>query len=358
MATSGTVGQTVFETRKVIDHAMRRAKVPVQIITSEHIDTALDLLFLNLSALASYGIPLWVIEKTILPIYRGERSVPLPIGSVDVMEFNIRQLQRNLGSNSASEGIADNAFDGNLTTSCTQVAPAGNITVDYGANNAVQIDSYGIFFPVTATWDITIQGSQDDITYTDLYTNATLAAIAGDWFWLDLEQQIPFRYIRLQANGATVLDVAEFYLGNTANEIPMPKVSLDSYSNLPDKTFLSRPTEYWFDKQAVGSANNNSIATVWPPPDTEYTFYQYILYIKRQIQDVGTMVQQLEVPQRWYEFVICDLARKLVREIPEADISRLPILDADFQAESNNAWTGEDDGSPVRITPRIGVYTR
>jgi len=87
MATSGTVGQTVFETRKVIDHAFRRAKIQPQQITSEHIDTALDLLFLNLSAIASYGIPLWVLEKTILPIYRGQRSVPLPVGTVDIMEY-------------------------------------------------------------------------------------------------------------------------------------------------------------------------------------------------------------------------------------------------------------------------------
>lgn len=358
MATSGTVGQTVFETRKVIDHGFRRCKVPPQAITPEHIDTALDLLFLNLSSLSSYGIPLWVIDKVILPIYRGEISVPLPVGSVDVMNMNIRDLNRTLGvSNTASEGIADNAFDSDLTTACTQVTPAGNIEVDFGTNNQTQVDTFGIFFNATATWDIIIQGSQDGVSYTNLYENATLAAVAGDWFWVDLEQQIPFRFFRLLAQGTTVLDVAEFFLGNTANEIPMPKISLDSYSNLPDKTFLSRPTEYWFDKSAAAQGGR-MIATVWPPPDTEFTFFQYVLYIKRQIADIGTMQQEIEVPQRWYEFVITDLARKLVREIPEADISRLPILDQDFMIESKNVWTGEDDGSPVRITPRIGVYTR
>lgn len=359
MATSGTVGQTVFETRKVIDHALRRCKVPPQIVTSEHIDTALDLLFLNLSALASYGIPLFVIEKVILPIYRGQRSVPLPVGSVDVMEMNIRNLNRVLGSNSASEGIADDAFDSDLATSLVQTVPAGWVEVDYGSGSQSQIDNYGIFFTpaVAEVWDITIQGSNDGISYTDIYTNAELAATPGDWFWLDLEEQIPWRFIRLQANGTTILNIAEFFLGDTAQEIPMPKIALDSYSNLPDKTFLSRPTEFWYDKQAAAQGGQ-SILTVWPLPDTEFTFYQYVLYVKRQIQDIGTMVQEIEVPQRWYEFVICDLARKCVREIAEADITRLPVLDADFQLESKNVWTGEDDGSPVRITPRIGVYTR
>lgn len=357
MATSGTVGQTVFETRKVIDHAARRCKIPPQAMGSEHLDTALDLLFLNLSALASYGIPLWVIEKTILPIYRGERSVPLPVGSVDVMEMNIRDLNRTLGTNTASEGVADNAFDSDLSSACIQVTPAGFIQVQFVTGGPVQADNYGIFFNATATWDITIQGSQDGITFTDLYVNAELAAVAGDWFWVDLEQQIPWAFIRLQANGLTVLDVAEFFVGNTSNEIPMPKINLDSYSNLPDKSFLSRPTEFWYDKSAAAQGGRQ-IATVWPAPDTQFTFFQYVLYIKRQIQDIGTMVQEIEVPQRWYEFVICDLARKLVREIPEADISRLPILDNDFLVESKNVWTGEDDGSPVMLTPRISVYTR
>jgi hypothetical protein len=358
MATSGTVGQTVFETQKVIDHAFRRCKIPPQAITPEWIETAFDLLFLNLSALASYGIPMWTIEKVILPIYRGERSVPLPVGTVDVFNMNIRDLQRTLGdSNSSSEGDADNAFDSDLDTATTQTTPGGFIQTNFGSGNAVQVDNYGIFFNSTATLDISIQGSQDGITFTDLFTDTALEAIAGDWIWIDLEQQVPFQFIRLQANGTTVLDIGEFFLGNTSNEIPMPKISRDTYSDLPDKTFLGRPTEYWYDKQAAAQGGIN-ILTVWPLPNGEHTFFQYVLYVKRQIQDVGTMLEEIEVPQRWYKAVITDLAKELVREIPEADISRLPILDADARKELKDAWTGEDDGAPVRLAPRISVYTR
>jgi len=360
MATSGTVGLTVFETRKVIDHAFRRCKIPPQGITSENIDTALDLLFLNLSSLASYGIPLWVLEKVIIPIYRGQRSVPLPVGTVDVMDFNIRDLNRTLGTtDSASEGIAANAFDSDLATSLVQTIAAGFVQTDFGANNAVQVDNYGIFFTnaVAETWDISIQGSQNGVAFTTLYTNAALNAVPGDWFWLDLEEQVPWRFIRLQANGLTILNIAEFFLGNTANEIPMPKISLDDYSNLPDKNFLSRPTEYWYDKQAAAQGGRQ-IATVWPVPDTQFTFFQYVLYVKRQIQDVGTMVQELEVPQRWYKYIVYELSVDVCMEIPEADDTRLPLLKTDLVEQTKLVWTGEDDGSPVRLTPRIGVYTR
>lgn len=70
------------------------------------------------------------------------------------------------------------------------------------------------------------------------------------------------------------------------------------------------------------------------------------------------MIQEIEVPQRWYKFVIADLAVELCLEIPEADISRLPVLQSKREMEHKDAWTGEDDGSPVRLQPRIGVYTR
>jgi len=360
MATSGTVGQTVFETRKVLDHAFRRAKVQPQQITPEHIETALDLLFVNLSALSSYGIPLWVIDKTIVPIYRAQRSVPLPVGTVDVFNFNLRDLNRLLGQlNTASEGTVANAFDGDLSTSVVQVTPAGFVQVQFSSDSPVQADNYGIFFAnaVAEIWDITIQGSNNGVVYTDLYTNDALAATPGTWFWLDLERQEPWQYIRLQANGTTVLNLAEFYIGNAGSEIPMPKISRDSYANLPDKTFLSRPTEYWYDKKAA-SQGGQQIATVWPIPDTEFTFFQYILYVKRQIQDIGSMTQELEIPQRWYKYVVYELSVDLCVEIPEADMSRLPILKEDLADAEKKVWMGEDDGSPVLLQPRIGVYTR
>jgi len=82
---------------------------------------------------------------------------------------------------SASEGMAANAFDSNLATSLVQILPAGFVQTDFGDNNAVQVNSYGIFFTnaVQETWDVTIQGSQNGIVFTDLYSifTATLSSV-------------------------------------------------------------------------------------------------------------------------------------------------------------------------------------
>ena len=55
MPTSGTVSTTVFNTRRVIDRAFGRCKLPPQGVTPELIETARDNLFLILSSLVNLG---------------------------------------------------------------------------------------------------------------------------------------------------------------------------------------------------------------------------------------------------------------------------------------------------------------
>ena len=131
MATSGTVSTTVFETRKIIDHAFRRCKMVPQEVTSEHIETALDLLYLWTSTLVNRGIKLWNVERILIPLYEQQFSYPMPVGTVDVLDLNLRVNERITGTTqSATEGVAENAFDGDLTTACTQTSTLGTITMD------------------------------------------------------------------------------------------------------------------------------------------------------------------------------------------------------------------------------------
>jgi hypothetical protein len=44
--------------------------------------------------------------------------------------------------------------------------------------------------------------------------------------------------------------------------------------------------------------------------------------------DVGTMTQELEVPQRWYEAIVSMLAAKLALEFAEANPQMIPLPDS------------------------------
>jgi len=350
MATSGTVATTVFKTRQVIDHAFRRCKMVPQQITPEHLDTALDLLFLELSALGNRGIPLWTLDRILLPIYERTASVPTPDGTIDVFDVNLRTNTRLSGTNSATSGVAAQAFDGDLDTACTQTGAAEQITMQLASATGVPI--FGILPNATGTWDISLQFSDDGITYTTIFTEAALAVVAGAWFWKDVEGVKDHLYYRLQANGTTTLDVTELVFQNNPQEIPFYKLNRTDYSNLPNKTRTGRPTQFWYDKDRV-----NPIITMWPNPTADFTFAQLTGYLHRQIQDVGTMKQEIECPQRWYLALVLQLAKHLCKEIKEVDPSMIPVVESDAAIELQKAWDSEGDGSSSFFRPNIRPYT-
>lgn len=351
MATSGTVSTTVFTTRKVIDHAFRRCKLSPQQITSEYIETAKDLLWLFLSTIASKGIALWAVEREIIPLYGYVQDVPLPVGTVDLLNANLRSLSRPTGIYSASQGVADNAFDGDISTTCVQVAPGGNISVEF--ESETRLTTFGILPDSDGEWDFQIQVSDDGVTWTTVYTGTDQAMVDQEWFWVDVPGIPPTTFCRLLASGATVLDVAEFVTGNNPNEIPLALINTDNYDTQPDKTFTGRPTEYRYDKQRA-----QPIMNLWPAPGPEYTFYQLTVRVQRYIQDVGTLTQEIEVPQRWYLAIICELARQLGYSIPEVKAEVMPSLDSEAVKQLDIAWNGESDGSKIQLRVGIGCYTR
>lgn len=349
---SGTLSQTVFPTRKVLDRAFGRIKVAPEEISGEYLDIARDLLYLTLSTLASKGIALWAVEKIVLPIYEAVQSVPAPLGVVDVLNANLRTVTRLTGAYTGSSGVIANAFDGDLTTVCQQTAPGGQLTVEFPALTRPFI--FGIFPDVSGFWDVQIQVSDDGTTWTTVYENDNLAVQAGAWIWIDVEgiPQAGVNFARLQAGPFTMLNLAEFVVADNPQEIPLAKINRDDYANLPDKWFLGRPVQFWYDKQI-----DQPILTIWPSPQQQFTFAQIVLYVQNYIQDVGSLTQSLQIPQRWFLAIIAELSRLLNIEIPKAqgDPNELAIEAERLMAQ---AWASETDSAPTYLRPRLWTYTR
>lgn len=355
MPTSGTVGSTTFLNQQIIDHAFRRCKMVEQQITGEHLQTALDLLWLFVMTLSNRGIKLWNVVPIILPIYERVQTVPCPLGTVDTYTINLRNQNRITGTATASEGVAGNAFDSDLTTACTQIAALG--TISMLLTSATAINTFGIMPNVSGTWDYVIEGSNDNfVTATPYITRTGQAVVANEWIWEDVQapsRVVEFDNWRLRATGTTVLDVIELVYQNKPNEIPMYKLNRNDYANLPDKVSTGRPTQFWYDKKRTQPE-----IELWPNPGAEFTFDQITGFVQRQLQDVGALTDELEVPDRWYLAIICELARQLSREIKEVDLSQLPYIDTDADKYLQDAWTGETDESEAYLRPNIAPYTR
>lgn len=357
---SGTVSTTVFTTRQVIDHAFRRCRVPAQLITSENLQIATDLLYLLMSELVSEGIPLWAIEKQILALYEGSTEITTPTGTVDILNLNFRQLQRlTSGSASSTSGTAENAFDGDLETACTLSAPAGSITFEF--DSSTTISNLGILPNATGTWSFTIATSVDGSTYTTVYSATDYAAVAGEWLWIDLYATETVQaggaltsidFVKITAGASTTLDITEFFIGNQPSEIPMARINRDDYWNLPNKVMQGRPVQYWLDLQ-----RDAPVIRLWPAVQLAYTFAQLVMNRKRYLMDVGTLPQTLDFPQRWYDAIVAELAARLAVEIQEVDVNLIPALRMAADRSMTTAWNGEGDSSPVYFRVNIRPYT-
>ena len=328
MAYSNTVSQTVFNTRKVIENAIRRCKLPAEAITAEYVDIANDQLYLLLSDLANMGAPLWCIEKQIIPLYNGVGDVVLDTKVVDILNSNFRQLQSVTGVDTTT-----------LTTH----------TISYGGDTFVT--TVGIKW-AAASVPIAIERSPDNIVWETIQTENPVAT-AGEWTWYDLESSVATPYFRVRATSGT-LTFDQIYTGNTPTEIPLARMNRDDYTNLPNKYFQSnRPLQYWYDRLIP-----NPVMHLWPVPNSGADTSQLVLWVQRYIMDVGTMTQEIEVPQRWYEAIVSMLAAKMAMEIVEVDTNLVPLLDGKAERALYIAQAEERDNSPMMIAPNIAVYTR
>jgi len=283
---------------------------------------------LLLSDLSNRGIQLWCIEKQIYPLYDGVGTIALDVGTLDILNSNLRTLQQVTGINT------------DTSTSRQVFFPTPTF-----------VTTVGIKWTAPAV-PLSIERSDDGVTWTTVQTETPTAA-AGEWTWFDLESSVAAPYFRVLATSGT-LGFSRIYLGNTPTEIPIARISRDDYTNLPNKSFQSnRPLQFWLDRQVT-----QPVMYLWPVLSNSAEDYQIVIWRQRYIMDVGRMTQEIEVPQRWYDAIVSMLAAKLAMEYIEVDAQMIPMLDQKAKEALYFAQQEERDNSPVMILPNIAMYTR
>ncbi len=351
MATSGTVSTTVFNTNNILDQAFRRCKVQPSTVSSEMQQTALDSLYLLISSLCNRGLQLWTVERLVLPFYLGNVNVPFPVGTIDLLNSNYRTLSRYNGTMTASSGVADLSDDGNLESATTQTSPNGWIKNDLGSQQIVT--SLGFNMKTAGTYNIIVSYSNDDVTYKDVLMPGSVSYETGEWHWYDINPSVAGRYWKMRETGGATLDVAEFVVAGNPTEIPIARLNQDDYTNLPNKTFRGRPLQFWLDRQL-----EYPIAKLWPTPNQEAQFAQFVTWRQRHIMDVGSLTQTIELPQRWVDAITWELAHRMCFELPDVDINMADRIKPRADEAMMLAFMEERDNSPFMMAPNISMYTR
>jgi hypothetical protein len=137
--------------------------------------------------------------------------------------------------------------------------------------------------------------------------------------------------------------------GGTYTDRILTRMSRDQYFMLPNKESPGIPNQYWYNRQL------EPVINVWPVINS--ADYSLRIIRQRQVADVGALTETLDIPARWIESTIWQLAKRIAVSIPEIDpVKKQEVLA--LAAENQIEVEAEDvDNAPVMLQPNISVYT-
>lgn len=360
MSYSGTIGTTVVNIQEIIDHSARRCGKLAEELTSEQQLTARQSLYYFLSSLSNIGINYWAINKKVLGLVPNKYIYTLPEGSTDALNVLYRRMNRPSGTLATSVGLSSgvlaNIGDEDIDTFAVQSAANGNFSIDFGTNNEIYAGSIG-FMPFvsgggSATASLIYEYSTDGSNWNTLQDLGSVTITDKQWIWTDVDPGQSVEYYRVRGYNGTTLSVREWYIGNNSTEIMMSRLNRDDYTNLPNKNFTAnQPFQFWFNRTIPEPS-----LYLWPVPSD--AFVQVTVWYSRAIMDVGALTDELEIPQRWYEAIVMNLAHRLSLELPQVPMDRVTYLERMAMQYLNEAEQEERDKSPIYWAPNISVYTR
>jgi hypothetical protein len=146
--------------------------------------------------------------------------------------------------------------------------------------------------------------------------------------------------------------------GQGQTDINISRISVDTYSTIPNKNAQGRPIQVWINRQSGATEPVTGVTypqiNVWPAPDQD-SFYTFVYWRLRRIQDAGNGVTTQDIPFRFLPCMVAGLAYHLSMKIPGA-MERAPILKAQYEELWQQAADEDREKAPLRIAPRQMFY--
>jgi hypothetical protein len=152
--------------------------------------------------------------------------------------------------------------------------------------------------------------------------------------------------------------------GEQQTDITINRISVDTYSTIPNKNAQGRPIQVWINRQSGATypaggrpAGTNSTTgvdhpsiNVWPAPDQD-NFYTFVYWRLRRLQDAGDGVTTQDIPFRFIPCMVAGLAYHLSLKIPGA-LERSMSLKAQYEELWQQAADEDREKAPLRLAPR------
>lgn len=142
--------------------------------------------------------------------------------------------------------------------------------------------------------------------------------------------------------------------GQNQTDINITRISLDTYSTIPNKNAQGRPIQVWINRRSGATTAADEVQypqiNVWPCADQD-NFYTFIYWRLRRMQDVGNGTTTQDVPFRMIPALVAGLAYEIAQKIPDGQM-RLQQLKADYDEQWMLASDEDREKAPLRLAPR------
>lgn len=142
--------------------------------------------------------------------------------------------------------------------------------------------------------------------------------------------------------------------GQQQTDITINRISIDTYSTIPNKNAQGRPIQVWINRQSGADYPTTGVKepqiNVWPAPD-QSNYYTFVYWRLRRLQDAGDGVTTQDIPFRFLPCLVAGLAYHLSLKIPGA-LERSMSLKAQYEELWQQAADEDREKAPLRIAPR------
>ena len=135
--------------------------------------------------------------------------------------------------------------------------------------------------------------------------------------------------------------------GTTQQDLNLSRISVSTYSTIPNKTNTGRPIQVYIER-----LRDNPRINVWPVPDSDN--YTVVYWRMRRVQDAGAGAQTADMSFRFFPCLVAGLAYYIAMKVPEL-VDRIPLLKQEYEEQFRLAAEEDREKAPVRFVPRMGM---
>lgn len=136
--------------------------------------------------------------------------------------------------------------------------------------------------------------------------------------------------------------------GTSQTDIGITRVSVSTYSSIPNKLSVGRPVQIWLRREPTAP-----VAVVWPVPDNgNYTLAYWRM---RRMQDVGNGVETQDITFRFLPALVAGLAYHIAVKSPDF-IKRVEMLKDMYTEQFNMAASEDREKATWELKPRLSMY--